>query len=94
MFSAPVMIGLLSLAPGCQDGADPADEVGDTSPALQLVFSVEMPASRAGESVGYLAYLDGYEEPWMVEAILASDIQEDMRWDDSTLTPTLVGTSR
>ncbi len=92
MFSAPVMIGLLSLAPGCQDGADPADEVGDTSPALQLVFSVEMPASRAGESVGYLAYLDGYEEPWMVEAILASDIQEDMRWDDSTLTPTLVGT--
>ncbi len=90
--SASILISALALSTGCRNAGEPDTIEGDLGPELQLVFSLEMPVARAGEPLGYRAYLDGFTEPYGVQPDLVSDVQEDLLWDDIALTPTLATT--
>jgi hypothetical protein len=92
LVSAPILMVLMAVGPACQDDGATRTVDGDLTPELRLVFSLEAPTSRAGEPVGYLAYLDGFTEPYLVQPELISDAQDELYWDDLTLTPTLAQT--
>ncbi len=92
MATSALILTALSVLSGCRSDGDPDTATGELGPELALVFTLEMPLARAGEPLGYRAYLDGFSEPYLVQPDLLSDVEETLLWDDLALTPTLAGT--
>lgn len=76
---------LLLIATGCKS------EYGDLVPIVDLVFTVSDPEIIAGDEVEYSVYLDTPWGPERVDAVISSDVEPLLLYNDTTLTATLAG---
>lgn len=83
LFAIPLAAIVLT---GCRN------EYSTFTPALKLVLTVSDPNPTAGQTVDYLAYMEGASEPILVEdVILVSTKEALLDWGDGSLVPTVAG---
>jgi len=92
-----LLIAVLALS-GCrsdlfapEEGEVEGDGGSITESSYALVFTLERYDSTAGESVPYLAYIDGGSEPIAVDPVLSSDLEALLSYGDGSVSATVAG---